>query len=360
VSNAKDSLTVALRAAVPSLLALLLGLLAASVLMWIFGLNPLNVFSTLFNGALDTQFGQSSILTYMGSYILLALAFLIPGKAGIWNVGGQGQVFLGGITAALIVVFVPLPAGVWPFVAVAGACVVGGLWAALPGVLEAYRNASAIVTTIMLNFVAQSLSSFLLFYVIATRLGVSVRECNCAVFSPAASLPTVPYFNTSIMFIVAILVAIASTFFLNRTTTGYKIRATGLGSKPAESKGINPKTAKVIAMIVGGAMAGLAGAGDVLGVGHGCFQVACYQDGFAGGWFGGEGFAGIAVALVAVNNPIGSIFSAVFFAILASGTAAVGQDVYVVWAMQGIIILFMAAPFLSRGILNIGGKKRWT
>jgi ABC-type uncharacterized transport system permease subunit len=348
-----------LKAAVPSLIALGLGIVAASVLMLAFRLNPINVFATLFSGALQTQFGQSSVLTYMGSYILLALAFLIPGKAGIWNVGGQGQAFLGGITAALIVVFIPLPPGIWPLVAVAGACVAGGLWAALPGVLEAYRSASAIVTTIMLNFVAQSFSSFLLFYVIESKVGVSVRECNCAYFPGGATIPTLPYFNTSIMFIVAIVVAIVSTWFLSRTTTGYKIRATGLGTRPAESKGINPRKTKVIAMTLGGVVAGLAGAGDVLSVGRGCYQLACYQDGFAAGWFGGEGFAGIAVALVAVNNPIGSIFSAIFFSILAAGTAAVLQDIYVVWAMQGIIILFMAAPQLSKGMLKLRGRRKW-
>jgi len=349
----------ALRAAVPSVMALLLGLAVASVLMWILGLNPLNVFYTLFSGALTTQFGQSSILTYMGAYILLALAFLLPGKAGIWNVGGQGQAILGGITAALIIVFVPLPPVIWPIVAVVAACIVGALWAAVSGILEAYRNASAIVTTIMLNFVAPSVASFLLLWVIVTKVK-SAAQTNYVVFGPNATLPTIPYFNASIMFIVAIVIAIGTALFLSRTTLGYNIRATGLGSRPAESHGINPKRTKVIAMMLGGALGGLAGAGDVMSVGRGCYLVACYQDGFAGGWFGGEGFAGIAVALVAANNPIGSIFSAVFFAILASGTASVGQDVYVVWAMQGIIILFMAAPQLSRGILRLGGKKKWT
>ncbi len=358
-SRAGSVVSAALRSAVPSLVALALGILVASGIMLVFSINPVNVFTTLFKGALYTQYGQSSILTYLGSYILLALAFLIPGKAGIWNVGGQGQAFLGGVAAALIIIFVPLPPVLWPLVAIVGGCLVGALWAALPGFLEAYRNASAIVTTIMMNFVAQSFASFLLFYVIALRVK-TVPLCNCAVFEPAATLPTLPYFNTSIMFIVAIAIAIATPYFLNRTTTGYNIRATGLGSRPAESKGINPRTTKIIAMAIAGGLAGLAGAGDVLGVGHGCYQVACYQDGFAGGWFGGEGFAGIAVALVAANNPIGSIFSAFFFAILASGTASVGQDVYLVWAMQGIIIMFMAAPYLSTLILNVRRKRKWT
>ena len=211
----------------------------------------------------------------------------------------------------------------------------------------------------MMNFVAASLASFLLLWVIVVKVP-SVAVFSYVVFTPETTIPTMPYFNTSIMFIVAIAVAIVSAWFLSRTNLGYKIRATGLGTRPAESKGINPRTMKVIAMMIGGAVAGLAGVGDVMSVGHGCYLVACYQDGFAGGWFGGEGFAGIAVALVAASNPIGSIFSAIFFAILASGTAAVGQDVYVVWAMQGIIILFMAAPYLSRSILKLGGRTKWT
>jgi general nucleoside transport system permease protein len=349
----------ALQSAVPSIIALLLGLGAASLLMLAFGLNPVDVFSKVFAGALGTQFGQSSVLTYMGSYILLALAFLVPGKAGIWNVGGQGQAILGGITSALVIEFIPLPPVIWPLAAVLAACTVGALWASISGLLEAYRNASAIVTTIMLNFVAQAFASFLLLYVVAIK-AKSVAVYNYVVFPASATLPKVPYYNTSVMFIVAILIAAGTAFFLSRTTLGYSIRATGLGSRPAESKGINPRATKVVSMLIGGALAGLAGGGAVLSVGHGCLFVACYQEGFAGGWFGGLGFAGIAVALVAANNPIGSIFSAVFFSILASGTAAVYQDVYVVWAMQGIIILFMAAPYLSRRILKLGGKRKRT
>ena len=357
--GAGSRLAGALRAALPSVVALLLGILAASLLMLLIGINPAKVFSALFSGALTTQFGQSSVLTYLGSYILLALAFLIPGKAGIWNVGGQGQAILGGIAAAMVIVFVPLPAGVWPVAAILVACLVGAGWAAISGVLEAYRNASAIVTTIMLNFVAASLASFLLLRVITLNVP-SAAQNNYVVFRSAATIPNFPYFNTSVMFVIAIVIAVATAWFLGRTTIGYAIRATGLGARPAESKGINPKTTKVIAMIIGGLLAGLAGAGDVMSVGHGCYLVACSQDGFAGGWVGGEGFAGIAVALVAANSPIGSVFSAVFFAILASGTAAVGQDVYIVWAMQGIIILFMAAPQLSKGILKLRGRKKWT
>lgn len=349
----------ALRGAVPSLVALALGLLVASLVMVVFREDPVKIFSALFKGALTTQFGQSSVINYMYAYVLLALAFLLPGKAGIWNVGGQGQAILGGVAAALLVEYVVLPPLIWPLAAVMLAILAGAAWSAISGLLEAYRNASAIVTTIMMNFIAANLATFILYYVLIPRAHVP-SFYNEVDFPAAATLWTLPYFTSSIMIFVAVLVAIGSSFFLSRTTLGYRIRATGLGARPAESKGINPRSTKVISMIIGGGIAGLAGAGAVMSVGHGCGTVACYQDGFAAGWFGGFGFAGIAVALVAANDPVASIFSAVFFAILAAGMPFAYQSIYVVWAMQGIIILFMAAPHLSRVILSVRGKKKWT
>ncbi|MDG6981428.1 MAG: ABC transporter permease [Nitrososphaerota archaeon] len=348
-----------LRSAVPSLVALALGLLVASLVMILFGEDPVGVFSALFSGALTTQFGQSSVLNYMYAYLLLALAFLLPGKAGIWNIGGQGQAILGGVTAALLVEYVVLPPVLWPLTAIVVAALAGAAWSAVSGILEAYRNASAIVTTIMMNFIAASLATFVLYYVLIPKAHVS-SNLTWVNFPAGATLPTLPYFTSSIMVIVAPLVAVGCAFLLGRTTLGYKIRATGLGSRPAESKGINPRTSKVLAMLIGGGIAGLAGAGAVMSVGHGCGNIACYQDGFATGWFGGFGFGGIAVALVAANDPLGSIFSAVFFGVLAAGMPFVYQEIYVVWAMQGIIIIFMAAPQLSRMILSFRRKSRWT
>ena len=347
------------RAAIPSLVALGLGLVVASVVMVLFGEDPVAIFFAIFKGALTTPFGQSSAINYMYAYMLLALAFLLPGKAGIWNIGGQGQAILGAVTAATFVEYVTLPPVIWPLVALILATLAGAAWSAISGLLEAYRNASAIVTTIMTNYVAANFATFILYYVLIPKANVP-SFYNEVDFPAAATLPTLPYFTSSIMIFLAILVALGTAFFLSRTTLGYKIRATGLGAKPAESKGINPRTMKVVAMLIGGGIAGLAGAGAVMSVGHGCGTVACYQDGFASGWFGGFGFAGIAVALVAVNNPVAAIFSSIFFAVIAAGMPFAYQSIYVVWAMQGIIILFMAAPQISKILLSVRGKRKWT
>jgi general nucleoside transport system permease protein len=157
------------------------------------------------------------------------------------------------------------------------------------------------------------------------------------------------------MIVAAILIALAFAYFFQRTTLGYNIRAAGTGPGPAEAKGISTKRMKVIAMLIGGAVAGLAGVGDVLGAGHACGVQACLQVNFASGWFGGEGFAGIAVALVAASSPLGAIFSAFFFSILVAGAplaSAGGPQLYLIWALQGIIIIFMAMPHLSKLVLK--------
>lgn len=263
------------------------------------------------------------------------------------------------MAAAIVVTFVPMPPVIWPLAAVVAAILAGAFWGMIPGALEAYRSASAIVTTIMLNYVAKALASFLLFSVVALKFQ-SLSLTDYATIPSGATIPSLPYFTTSVMVIIAIVIAIGTAYFLQRTTLGYNIRATGLGKDPAEAKGINPRTMQIVAMSIGGGLAGLVGAGDVLGIGHACGPGACVFIEWVEGWFGGEGFAGIAVALVAANNPVGAVFSAFFFAVLVAGGSTIsGTGEYLFWAIQAVIIIFMAAPYILTLIQRRRGKK-WT
>jgi simple sugar transport system permease protein len=308
----------------------------------------------MIQGALGTQPGQSYVLTYTATLILTGLAFLIPGKAGIWNVGAQGQVYLGGIFATLVALFVPMPFVLWPVAAFLFEALLGAVWAFVPAVLETYRKASAIVTTILLNYVAQATSSFILFDYVGKILPQTLVSNQTPLFSTLVTLPRIPGSSASVMIFISILTAIASWYFLYRTSLGYKIRAVGSSPMSAEAKGIDPRTMKIIAMAIGGLIAGLAGAGDILARGN-------YVDQFPEGYFGGEGFAGIAVALVAANNPIAAIAAAFFFAVMVAGTPFMGAEGLpreLVWAIQGLIILFTAMPYLSQLILKRTGRKR--
>jgi ABC-type uncharacterized transport system permease subunit len=332
----------------------LLGVAAGAVLILVSGFSPLKVFGVMIQGALGTEPGQSYVLTYSATLILSGLAFMIPGKAGIWNVGAQGQIYFGGIFATLVALFVPLPLFIWPVVAFISGSLFGALWAFIPGVLESYRKASAIVTTILLNYVAQAMSSYILFNYVGRILPQTLVSNQTPLFSNLVTLPRIPGFSASIMIFISIGTAIAVWYFLYRTTIGYKIRAVGSSPSSAEAKGIDPRTMKIIAMAIGGLIAGLAGAGDILARGN-------YVDQFPEGYFGGEGFAGIAVALVAANNPIGAIASAFFFAVMVAGTPFMGAEGLpreLVWAIQGLIILFAAMPYLSQQLMKKTRRKR--
>jgi simple sugar transport system permease protein len=310
----------------------------------------------MFAGALGSQQGLSYTVTYVSPFVLAALAFLVPGKAGIWNVGGQGQAYLGGIAAAFVALYVPMPPILWPVVALIVGALAGALGAAIPGILESYRNASAIVTTIMLNYVYQPLASFLLFFIIAVDFPTTRVANQTPKFASAATIPQIPGLSSSVMVFFTILIAVAVQYFLLRTTLGYKIRAVGLNPTAAEMKGINWKRMKVVAMMIGGMLAGLAGASEILGT------YRNYVDQFAEGYFGGLGFAGIAVALVGASSPIGSIFSALLFAIMVSGAPyiqALGIPRELVWSLQGIIILFASMPYLYNVITKTDWSRAW-
>lgn len=326
------------------------------MLILLAGYSPAKVFGAMLTGTFSTNAGLSYLLTYMATLILTALAFIVPGKAGIWNVGAQGQVYLAGITTALIVLFLPLPGFLLPLVAFAGGGLAGAFWAFIPGVLEPYRKASAIVTTIMMNYIGQAFASYMLFNIIGVLIPATLVSNQTPRFLAAAILPRIPGYSASIMIFISIAVAFLSWHFLQRTSMGYKIRATGLSPMSAQAKGINPKRMQVVAMTLGGVIAGLAGVGDILSRGN-------YVDQFAEGWFGGEGFAGIAVALVAANSPIGSIFSSILFGVMVAGAPfiqAQGLPRELVWAVQGLIILFTAMPYISRKIMKGVSRKEWT
>jgi ABC-type uncharacterized transport system permease subunit len=327
---------------------------AGAVLIVISGFSPATVFGVMIQGALGTAPGQSYVLTYSATLILSGLAFMIPGKAGIWNVGAQGQIYFGGIFATLVALFVPLPFFIWPVTAFAFGSLFGALWGFIPGILETYRKASAIVTTILLNYVAQATSSYILFNYVGKILPQTLVSNQTPLFSSLVTLPRIPGFSASVMIFISILTAVVVWYFLYRTTLGYKIRAVGSSPMSAEAKGIDPRKMKIIAMVIGGLVAGLAGAGDILSRGN-------YVDQFPEGYFGGEGFAGIAVALVAANNPIGAIAAALFFAVMVAGTpfmGAAGLPRELVWAIQGLIILFAAMPYLSQLLLKKTGRKK--
>jgi len=319
--------------------------------------DPVTVYDRLFLGALgdplsggwtplNTQFGvtirETTILIFTG--LSVAMAF----RAGIFNIGTQGQMIVGGLATALAVLWAaPLFSGLAgtlvlvPLGLVVGA-VFGGLYGALPGVLKAYADANEVITTIMLNFIATGIVLYLVSEVVKDPDSFANQTVPLPEY---ATLPTGvfgPGANASVVAFLFGLVALVALFlFIERTRFGFDVRTSGLQSPAAEYGGVDAKRTIVFSMTLSGALGGVAGAIYVLMV-LGNFQAGVPN----------YGFDGITVAILAGNNPLGVGLSAFLFGILKSGSTVVqvASDVppQLVGVLRGLIILFVAMPEFFR------------
>lgn len=329
----------------------LLNLLAAFVLsgavILAIGENPLAVLSTLVVEALGYPEGIGYTLYYATSYIFAGLAVAIAFHCGLFNIGGEGQAYLGGLGAGLAALALPgLP---WPVVAVLAvlaAAAFGALWGWIPGWLQARRGSHIVITTIMFNFIASAIMTWLLVDVLIKPGSQSPETRE---FAPNTWLPSmeraldwvgirIPASPLNLSFPLALLCCALFHLFLWRTRWGYAIRTVGQNERAAVYAGISPARTIMLAMALSGALAGLVGVNEILGVQHRILL----------NFTSGVGFVGIAVALMGRNHPVGIVLAAVLFGVLAQGGGQVSFDYptvnrELVMVIQGLVILFAGA-----------------
>jgi simple sugar transport system permease protein len=270
----------------------------------------------------------------------------------MWNLGIDGQFYLGAVAAAWVgYKVIDVPGWVTIIVAMGAAAIAGGLWGAIPGWLRARTGASELVTTLMFNYVAILISDFMVLGPMryAGPQGTTIRS---PLIAKAANLPRIiPRTPANIGFIIAIVMAIVLYFVIRRTTTGYEMRMAGSNRWFAQCGGINITRTLVTAMVISGAIAGLAGAVEVLGV-HRAFVARLSTN---------LGFDGIVVSLLAQNNPLGVIASGLFFAALRTGSMAVERNTEVPRAMVSIIqsIIIFGATAQGIWLLFRSESKLW-
>ena len=318
--------------------------------------NPVAVFDSLFLGALGDPFEpgwdplnrqmastlrETSILVFTG--LSVALAF----RAGVFNIGTQGQLVVGALATAVSVLWASaLVSGfvgtvlLVPFGVVVGAAF-GGLYGAIPGALKAYADANEVVTTIMLNFVATGFALYLVQEVFSPG-GDASRTAPLPEYALFPPLLFDSRFSFSVLALLFGFVAAGGVYvLLSRTVFGYDLRASGIQPSAAEYGGVDAKRTVVASMTLSGALGGIGGAVYVLMV-LGRFQsnVPAY------------GFDGITVAILAGNNPLGVGFAALLFGVLKSGSSVVDIATNVppelVGVLRGFIILFVAMPEFFR------------
>ena len=318
--------------------------------------DPVTVFDRLFLGALGEPFSggwspqgqfsvtlrETTLLVFTG--LSVALAF----RAGIFNIGTQGQMAVGGLaTAVLVLQAAGAVSGVVgtllliPFGVAVGA-VFGGLYGSIPGILKAYADANEVITTIMLNFIATGVT----LYLVSGVFKDPESAANQTVPLPEyAQFPTVAFGGRQDFSLVALacgIVAIGGLYYLlEHTAFGYDIRTSGLQPDAAEYGGVDAKRTVVASLTLSGAFGGVAGAMYVMMV------LGTFQSGLPS-----YGFDGITVSILAGNNPIGVAFAALLFGVLKSGTTVVqfATDVppQLVGVLRGLIILFVAMPEFFR------------
>jgi simple sugar transport system permease protein len=342
-----------------TLLALLVGLVVVAAA----GYDPAQFLRSVFVGSFGDGTATARSLKFATVLILSGVAVAVAFRAGVFNIGVQGQFVVGGfVTVVTILALAPMlpeSRGAGLLLMLLGtlaAVVAGGAYAALPGVLKAYAGANEIITTIMLNFVAIGVVGYL---VEGPFRGEGNRAPNTARLPEYVSLPQVVYDNPDfsvVGFGVALLVVVLVAVLMARTTVGYDMVTSGYQLSAATFSGVDARRTVVTTMALSGMVAGVAGAVFAI-------MIQGYYSDPAG--VGTYGFDAIAVSLLAANNPLGVVPAGLLFGGLDSAGSyiSINSDVPVqlIDGVVGLVVLFVAVPELFRMAARrtgLGGAER--
>lgn len=292
-------------------------------------------------------------MTWSVPLILAGLGLGIGFRAGMFNIGAQGQIILGAVFAGYIGFAWDLPPVLHLLLGVIGAAIGGAIWAGIAGVLKARTGANEVIVTIMLNNIAVYLVAYLL-----TLTSFKREGSNNPISPPVADNAAYPLllgsqFRLHLGFVLAILAAVFVWWLMNRSTLGFAFRAVGSNPSAARTAGMNVNRVYVLVMVIAGAFAGLAGSAQVLGT----------EKVLTAGVAASFGFDAITVALLGRSKPLGTFFAGLLFGALRAGGFAMqsrtGTPIDIVLVVQSLVVLFIAAPPLVRAVFRLpspGGR----
>lgn len=343
--------------------AILAAFVVSSALIVARGANPFAAYAALFAGAFGSSNALANTITRMVPIIMTGLAVTYGYRSGFFNIGAEGQLFMGAIVTTWIgITLTGWPAWLLIPTCLAGGALAGSLWALIPGYLKAKRGFNEVLTTLLLNYITIQLFEFLIRVDHAVGPGqpflswIGLKDPTqpfpkSAYIAEAARMPSLtsvitwlggtvedPAFQRfTLAAVIAVLAAIVIYILLFKTTTGYRARAVGVNPRAAQYMGINVMRTTITTALISGALAGMAGSLEIMGFQHRVIQ----------NFLVGAGYDGIPVALIGQLNPLGVLLSALFFGALRAGANRMqiisGAPVSIIYVIQSLAILFAIA-----------------
>lgn len=338
-----------------TLLSILLGFAIGAVMLLIAGISPMEAYTRLITGVFSKPKFIVWAVVYATPLIFTGLSVAFSFKTGVFNIGAEGQFVIGSIAACVVGVLVDVPAIIHIPLCFVAAAVAGGLWGIVVGWLKVKFGINEVLSMIMFNWIAFYLSNYIVNIGIIHKEGggeatkdimdsakIILPKSLTAQFGPSANLGI----------LLAIAAAVGIWFLINKTTLGYQLRAVGFNKSAAEYGGISANRAVMTAMAISGALAGLGGAIQLMGMSVRISQFSGQE---------GYGFQGITVALIGSSSPIGCIFAGLFYGAMKYGgskLSLVNAPAEIVDIIMGCVIFFIAISHILKAVLQKMGKKK--
>lgn len=334
-----------------TLSAIFLAVLAGGLVMLGFGYQPVQAYEALLSGAFGTPAAFTSTLTKSVPIMLTGLAVAVAFQCGVFNIGAEGQLLVGALCAGIAGIYIKGLPAVLHIPLTLGASVLGGMaWAFIPAVLKQKCRVNVVIGTIMLNYIAEYLVQYMILNPMKTEGVATSTDALQATARLPKLLPPPNVLNLG--YVIAVAAAILVFALMHYTVKGYEMRAVGLNPTASRWAGISVEKNMFLALVISGALAGLAGGTEVAGT-LGKVVVGASN---------GYGFNGIPVALIAHNNPILIIFSSLLLAAMRTGSmlmqTSAGVSKNMVDMVQGLIIVFLCAEYVFRYYMKKGLEKK--
>jgi simple sugar transport system permease protein len=331
-------------------LATLAALLVGAVMLLFLKVNPIEAYRALWDGAFGTSNAFAETLVKATPLLLVALGICISFRGDVINIGGEGQMIVGALLATWVgLTFTSLPGWFVIILAMLAGFVGGAIWGGIPGILKAYFRVNEILSTVMMNAIAVQLMNFLLrdAMIDPAQAERASKIPQTARLLDAFQLPRLVPTRLHLGALIAVILAILVYILLWRTTLGYRIRAVGQNPHASRYAGIKVPRYIVLALLLSGAFAGLAGATQVFGVNY-----RMITDGSSSGFTGGAGFNGIVAALFGQLHPLWSIPASILFGALLVGANSMQRVVQVpsalITALNGLVVVFVVSSEILR------------